>query len=333
MVVLALFFWRPPAFPEPSGPKLVTFSWKYDDRPYSLTLTLHQSVYGYYRSEPKGILLGKEEEGLEKYLGLPAEDATIKELAVSISTLAAQNNLSEEQKVELAVAFVQSIPYDDQKAVGEGAQTPRYAYEVLYDNSGICSEKSFLAYTLLREMGYGTAVFAYPNENHMNIGIEAPIEYSTDQTGYSMVETTNRDIKIGIIPDLDPASGRARQIGVLPQFNIGNPGTTAGKNLSSPVVYARTRGRKYSGVVKRFQARRELADIQKFLSAQVTVLDRQEIERDALRRRLDEYRAKNDVRAYNSLVNLYNKQAGELKGLITQYNEQVTRHNALLSDI
>ena len=335
VIVMTVFAWsltRPSVFSEPIGPKAVVFNWDYESRPYSIELTLHQNVYRFYGNQPKGVLVGREEDGLAKYLSPPKGDDTIKELVASISTLAAQNDLSDEEAVELAVAFVQSIPYDFETAGTDGARTPRYAYEVLYDNRGICSEKSYLAYTMLREMGYGAAVFTYPKENHMNIGVQSPLEHSTDRTGYSVVETTNRDIKIGIIPDID-TNGQALQTGALQEFNLRNLSTTLGKNLSSPIVYARTQGSEYTRVIERFQAGKELAETQEILAIQKALIESGQADLDRLRRRLDAYRAGNDVRAYNSLLDSYNREKEDIESLIYEYNMQVNRYNALIGDI
>ena len=334
-IIITIFSWsltRPSVFSAPTEPKAVVFNWDYESRPYSLELTLHQNIYGFYGNQPKGMLKGREEEGLVKYLNPPQDDRTIKELVASINILAEQNDLSDEEAVELAVAFVQSIPYDFETAGTDGARTPRYAYEVLYDNRGICSEKSYLAYTILREMGYGAAVFIYPKENHMNIGILSPLEHSTDGTGYSVVETTNRDIKIGIIPNID-TNGQALQTEALLEFNLRNPSTTKGKNLSSPIVYARAQGREYTGVIERFRASQEIAETRQTLTTQKTLIENAQADLNRQRRRLNNYRARNDVRAYNSLVDSYKREAEDLEGLISEYNRLVSRYNALIGEI
>lgn len=334
-LVITVFGWsltRPSVFAEPSGPKVLAFDWDYGSRSYSLDLTLYQNVYRFYGNQPKGVLIGREEQGLAKYLNPKEGDDTVKDLVASINGLAAQNDLSDEETVELAVTFVQSIPYDFEAVDTADARQPRYAYEVLYDNLGICSEKSYLAYAMLREMGYGVAVFTYPKENHMNIGIQSPLEHSTDQTGYSVVETTNRDIKIGIIPNIDP-SGQAMQTQAMQEFNLRNPGTTEGKNLSSPLVYAPTKGAEYTGVVERFRASREIAETREVLAVQSALIERGKSDLDELRSRLEAQRAGRDVRAYNSLVNSYNREAEDLEDLVDEYNIQISRYNALIRDI
>ncbi len=332
VTVFAWVFTRPSVFAEPMDPKVAVFNWEYDSRPYSIELILYDNIYRFYGDQPKGVLIGREEDGLTKYLNPLEDDGTIKELVASMRALVAQNGLSDEEAVELAVTFVQSIPYDFDAVGTDDARMPRYAYEVLYDNLGICSEKSYLAYAMLREMGYGAAVFSYPKENHLNIGVQSPLEHSTDRTGYSVVETTNRDIKIGIIPDIDP-SGQAIQTEALQRYNLLNPSTTKGKSLSSPIVYARTQGKEYAGVIERFQAGKELVEIQESLAAQKELIETGQADLDGLRDRLDDYRNRKAVRAYNSLADSYNRDVGDLKNLIDEFNRQVSRYNVLVTEI
>ena len=60
----------------------------------------------------------------------------------------------------------------------------------LYDEQGICGEKTTLLAFLLREMGYKLSLFYYAQENHEALGIGCPVGKSFDRTGYCFVETT-----------------------------------------------------------------------------------------------------------------------------------------------
>lgn len=66
----------------------------------------------------------------------------------------------------------------------------RYPYETLYDQQGVCGEKSELLVFLLREIGYETVFFYNKLENHESVGIKCPEEYGHVGTGYCFVETT-----------------------------------------------------------------------------------------------------------------------------------------------
>jgi hypothetical protein len=103
-----------------------------------------------------------------------------------------------EDALRIAVSLVQNIPFGQSERIVNfgGGQTnySRYGYEVLYDFQGICGEKSELMSFLLREMGYGLAVFYFPFENHEALGIKCPIQYSFENTGYCFVESSGPSI-------------------------------------------------------------------------------------------------------------------------------------------
>jgi len=103
-----------------------------------------------------------------------------------------------EDQFRIATSIVQSISYGySDKTVsffGSELNYSRYPYEVLYENQGICGEKTQLLAFLLRELGFETALFYYGSENHEAIGVKCPVDKSFDGKGYCFVETTARAI-------------------------------------------------------------------------------------------------------------------------------------------
>lgn len=94
----------------------------------------------------------------------------------------------------IAISMVQAIPYGESpRFQGYGM---RYPYEVIFDNCGICCEKSALLALLLKEMGYGVALFDYRDihDKHTALGVSCPIEYSYRGSGYAFIESTGRSI-------------------------------------------------------------------------------------------------------------------------------------------
>jgi len=108
-----------------------------------------------------------------------------------------------DDQVRIAVSLVQQIEYDYSKmlstrftcsggVVVEGNPI-RLPYQVLYENKGVCSEKSLLLASLLKELGYGVVLLEYEKENHMAVGIKCPKLYANyvyNGTGYCFIETT-----------------------------------------------------------------------------------------------------------------------------------------------
>jgi hypothetical protein len=102
--------------------------------------------------------------------------------------------INKEDQMRIAVSIVQNIPYGESgKNVSfGGAETGdlRYPYEVLYNNQGLCGEKSELLLFLLKELGYETSFFYFPMENHEAVGIKCPKWKSFKGTGQCFIETT-----------------------------------------------------------------------------------------------------------------------------------------------
>jgi len=108
---------------------------------------------------------------------------------------------NEDDQARIAISLVQHIPFDEEESkrlllvddtqvkASEGTRE-RYPYEVLYDNAGVCQEKSLLLAYLLRGLGYGIVLYNFNDERHMAIGIEAPSHYDYNQIGYAFIETT-----------------------------------------------------------------------------------------------------------------------------------------------
>ena len=97
------------------------------------------------------------------------------------------------EKAKIAISLVQNIPYDMASSIGIIIKG-RYAYQVLYEQKGVCGEKSELLALLLRELGFGVVLFHYEEENHMALGIKCPEKYGYLDTEYCFVETTQPSI-------------------------------------------------------------------------------------------------------------------------------------------
>jgi hypothetical protein len=105
---------------------------------------------------------------------------------------------TKDDQARIAISLVQNIPFGESNktVIFVGGEVPyaRYPYEVLYEEEGICEEKSNLLAFLLRELGYGVSLFYQQVENHASLGIKCPFEKSYKETGYCFIETTGPSI-------------------------------------------------------------------------------------------------------------------------------------------
>jgi hypothetical protein len=156
-----------------------------------------------------------------------------------------------EDRVRIAISLVQNIPFGSSDKVLRLGKIPityqRYPYEVLYDNEGICSEKSELLFFLLKQMGYGTASLYYVKENHEVVGIKCPVGKSVLNSGYCFVETTGPSI---LGDDQTDYFGESRTLNSTPRLIPISDGNSLGINMieyrdSKVLISIRNKAKKY----------------------------------------------------------------------------------------
>ena len=144
-----------------------------------INVTLHNNVYEYYVNRDMHDCY--IDESLYDCFVMPLEDPNdeyiIKEIVSKVSEKTGREG---DNLVRRLLYTVTKIPYDEEALINDDPyiKTP---YEVLYTNSGVCSEKSMLLAKMLKEMGYGIAFFVYEDMNHMAMGIKCNKgNYETD---------------------------------------------------------------------------------------------------------------------------------------------------------
>ena len=160
-----------------------------------IQFTVYGGVNDYLRELPRSITYYEGEpepttkDFVMKYLNDEIQTKYLKPLAEKIKKITS----NKDDQARITISLVQHIPYDL-----EGYRTAnlegRYPYEVVYDNKGVCGEKSQLLAFLLRELGFGVVLFNFEIENHMAVGIKCPTKYSYKNTGYCFIETTEPTI-------------------------------------------------------------------------------------------------------------------------------------------
>ncbi|HBR72084.1 MAG TPA: hypothetical protein DEA27_04785, partial [Candidatus Moranbacteria bacterium] len=279
-----------------------------------------------------------EEEYYGMFIGQNEKDSSIVNLSGAIKEIGEKNKLSKDQIAELVLAFVQSIPYDDKKAENilskTGNETMSYPYELLYENKGVCSDKSFLATVLLRSLGYGTTLFVYENENHMAIGIQCPEEYSTYGSGYCYAETTSVGNKIGIVPELKTGVGKAVGEQQLEYFSEDQNSSDGKVVLTEVKIFQKTVGEEYRGIIQTIKTNKEIETLKIEISALSGELKKlkntvDEYEKDLADRKkeLDKYLKNDEVDKYNKGVKKYNEVLEDYKDEVKSYNDKVALYN------
>jgi len=350
-------------FPQLAEPKAMTFEWEYKNSKYSITETLYGTVYNYYKSNPDKRCWQEEEDQvyLKKFLEEAEEDDTISKIASDIKSEASKKELSNDKLIELTVAFVQSIPYDHDKfeLVTHSNKIEdlylMYPYEVLYNNKGICAGKSFLAASLIKELGYGVALFEYEpiaedETGHMAPAIKCPQKYSSYNSGYCHIEVTGKGFKIGDIPrDIDAGVAKTRTpINVFKEKNVSDF-----DRLKDPKIYAISDGDSYQEIINIAQTIQRIETLEKEIDRldQVTGSLSEECKRleDSVRyyeQQSDlayrKHEIVGDSASYGEYVRLYSQfssayakyksKLSECNREINKYNNLVYEYNVLIED-
>lgn len=343
--------------PAPADPVKIVYQWEYNGQQYLIEENLFKSYYDFYAALPttysyyEGELAQNwEEEYFNMFLAHPNEDKTISELAIKIKELGAENDLSDDQIVELVLSFVQNIAYDEVKAkkilskndlnqLEDAENAPDYPYEVLYKKTGICSDKSLLAYSLMRELGYGVAIFVYDAENHMSIGIKCPEKYSTYGSGYCYAETTNPGNKIGLIPDLNTVNNTASSAKEIKLFGDNQDTSLDSKIIGEAKIISKTEGKIYSGIIKTIAIQQKITDLKIFLGKEKGVLSSMQVALSSdqnkiadLKNKMDKLLKKDDFSEYNNLVPKYNEKITDYKKRLDDYNSRVNSYNQKVTE-
>lgn len=102
-----------------------------------------------------------------------------------------------DDQARVAASLVQKMEYDYEKYQNNGESNgrghgPRYPYEVLYENKGICGEKASLIVYLLKQLGYGTATITFFSPLHEVAGVKCADAYDFQNTGYCFIDPNYR---------------------------------------------------------------------------------------------------------------------------------------------
>ncbi|MEK6849888.1 MAG: hypothetical protein AABY01_04960, partial [Nanoarchaeota archaeon] len=123
------------------------FDWEYDNKKWQISLRLDTEGYATY---------GKRSRlrDYDLFASDPYDDKLMSDIALALNDLAQQRDLSRSELAELAISFVQSLPYTSDSVTTPFDEYPRFPYETLYDDGGDCEDTSILGAAMLQELGF-----------------------------------------------------------------------------------------------------------------------------------------------------------------------------------
>jgi hypothetical protein len=255
-------------------------------------------------------------------LALKSGDNSIDNLVAGLRKIASSEGFNSNELVEFAMALVQYIPYDSSKTLSSPQNFP---YETLYKNSGVCSDKAFLALLILRKLGYGAVIFDYPDDNHSAVAVACSGQ-SSYNSGYCFIETTNY-FPVGVFPSgLSSGQAESGQINWTQVFS--------GNSLGRVETYQQTSGLSFSGmnnIISQVDAisKMDVSIKQKKseIDSLLLQLNATQNELNQLLVKIEEYDQSNDVYNYNLSVNEYNAKAVTYNTALENYSLKVQIYN------
>jgi FtsZ-binding cell division protein ZapB len=175
-----------------------TCSWTYGGQSWSISLSIPYSLYDYYKKMPRA-----PTSDYSVYVTHPYDDEYMRTIIEKFNIIAITKGYSEAEKVNLVVAFIQSLPYTSDEVTTGFDEYPRYPIETLYDDGGDCEDTSIIAAALLHTMNYDIVLLSLPG--HMAVGVYLPGTYGSyyqnNGKNYFYLETTGEGWKIGQLPN------------------------------------------------------------------------------------------------------------------------------------
>lgn len=201
------------AFDESFGPKIIltdgpdieakTLKFSFLGVDYSVKPAIDKKVYyGAVNANRKiTVRSDKPEQELNTlyyraYVDDPLQEPLIDALCQELASIAAENQFTSDEYADFLAKFVQSIPYDHNRAALAFEDTvskgdPRFPIQVLVDGTGDCDEKVLLLAALLKHEGYGVSALLFVDELHMSLGLASETGAGYKGTTYIYVETTS----------------------------------------------------------------------------------------------------------------------------------------------
>jgi outer membrane murein-binding lipoprotein Lpp len=173
------------------------FAWVYDGKTKAFSLYIPEHLYLYYGNKTR-----VPTEDYSLYVTHPYDDEYLSTIIAEFDDIAAEEGYDENQKINLVVSFIQSLPYTSDDITTGFDEYPRYPIETLVHDGGDCEDTSILASALLDLMGFDVVLINLPGHVAIGVAVDAYGTYWLHEgTQYFYVETTGEGWEIGELPE------------------------------------------------------------------------------------------------------------------------------------
>ncbi len=189
------------------------YTWEWDGVERSITITVPEQLYDYYSEKER-----YQTTDYRGYILHPVDDQYVEALLYEFNLIQVVEGLSEENKTDLIISFIQNMDYaldPDSKGLTE---YPRFPVETLVDGGGDCEDTGILMASLLDCMGYNVSLILLPD--HLAVGVEVNatgVHWVYDNVTYYYLETTATGWDVGAVPpEHDPEEANIYPVEEMP---------------------------------------------------------------------------------------------------------------------
>lgn len=181
-------------------PKNITLNYILNGEESEINFTVYRGIVDYLDDLPDPIIsTNGETPTLADFKYKHINEEVQKEYLIELVDKVKEIDDNKLNQVRIAISLVQNIEYNKSNKTTilnskQEVEYSRWPYEVLYDEQGICGEKSELLVFLLKELDYDVGMFRYVDEDHEVVALKCPKKYSVEDTRYCFVETTGASI-------------------------------------------------------------------------------------------------------------------------------------------
>ena len=184
----------------------VEHTWEYNKKNCTISLNISKNLYNYFRNEREHLAYRyqfQEDELPPNYFSFMLSEHD-RPVMHALAEEFSRNAITELDRINLALSFVQSLPYAYDSATKGIDEYVRYPIETLVDGCGDCEDKVALLTALLYEMDVDFVLLILPE--HMALGVhcdevEAERYLLFREKRYCYMETSMPNWKIGQIPE------------------------------------------------------------------------------------------------------------------------------------
>jgi hypothetical protein len=174
------------------------YSWLFNRKQWTISLSIPENIYDYFTNMER-----PPTQDYSIYVTNPYDDQYLRTIIERINFISISDDLTESEKLNLVISFVQSLPYTSDSLTTSYDEYPRYPLQTLVDQGGDCEDTSILVSALLYEMNYEVILLGLPN--HMACGVYSEglsgSYYMVDGKRFFYLETTDTGWKIGEVPE------------------------------------------------------------------------------------------------------------------------------------